>query len=71
MTSPRSGSVLAFSEAAGLGEVVAPDGTRYPFHCVAVADGTRWVEVGAEVTFVVRPGLLGRWEAFDIRLAGR
>ena len=39
------------------------DGTAYPFHCTALVDGTRTIEVGAMVTFGVRPGGLGRWEA--------
>ena len=61
------GRVAAFDVEAGLGEVEADDGTRYPFHCVAVADGSRRIEVGASVRFVAVPGLLGRWEAADLR----
>jgi hypothetical protein len=60
------GVVVAFDEARGLGEVDA-DGVRYPFHCTAIADGTRTIPVGAEVTFELRPGGLGRWEATDLR----
>jgi hypothetical protein len=63
----RRGRVGAFDAEAGLGEVRAEDDRAYPFHCVAIADGTRRVEVGAAVTFTVGPGLPGRWEAFDIR----
>jgi cold shock CspA family protein len=59
------GTVVAFDEARGLGEVDA-DGVRYPFHCTAIADGTRTIPVGTEVTFDVRPGGLGRWEATAI-----
>jgi cold shock CspA family protein len=56
------GNVVDFDEHRGLGTVEA-DGTRYPFHCTAIADGSRTVEVGTTVRFEVRPGPLGRWEA--------
>ncbi len=57
------GRVIAFDEHVGLGEIEADDGTRYPFHCTRIADGTRTIDVGAEVTFEPTPGHLGRWEA--------
>lgn len=56
------GTVVEFDEPRGLGTVAA-DGTAYPFHCTAIADGTRTIDVGATVAFEVRPGGLGRWEA--------
>jgi cold shock CspA family protein len=58
-----SGQVSAFDEHRGLGEIIAADGTVYPFHCTAIADGSRTIAVGAPVQFAVRPGRLGRWEA--------
>jgi cold shock CspA family protein len=61
--SATRGTVSSFDDPRGLGEVTAEDGTTYPFHCTAIADGTRTIEVGAEVTFDVVPGHLGRWEA--------
>ena len=39
----------------------------YPFHCTAIADGTRTIAVGTAVTFDVVPGRLGRWEASGLR----
>lgn len=45
------GVVVAFDEAAGLGSVAGDDGTRYQFHCVEIADGTRTIPVGVPVTF--------------------
>ena len=60
------GAVTSFDEARGLGEVAGVDGGNYPFHCVVIADGTRTVPVGADVRFVVRAGMPGRWEAFDV-----
>ena len=55
-----------FDEAAGLGTVTAGDGTRYPFQCTQIADGTRTVPVGAAVAFEVRAWHLGRYEATAI-----
>jgi cold shock CspA family protein len=59
---PREGVVVEFDEARGLGTVES-GGRTYPFHCTQIADGTRTIEVGAQVTFEVRPGGMGRWEA--------
>jgi CspA family cold shock protein len=61
------GTVTAFDEARGLGEVTAPDGARYPFHCVAIADGTRTIAVGTAVEFEVVAGHRGTWEATNLR----
>jgi len=58
-----NGRVSAFDEHRGLGEVTEAAGAVYPFHCTAIADGTRSIEVGAAVAFEVVPGPLGRWEA--------
>lgn len=59
------GTVVAFDERRGLGEIES-DGVRYPFHCTAMLDGTRTIEVETEVTFEVRPAGMGRWEATAI-----
>jgi cold shock CspA family protein len=65
----RSGRVLAFDDSSGLGEVADDGDARWPFHCSAVADGTRSVAVGAIVAFSLVPGRAGRWEASDLRPA--
>ena len=59
------GQVVTFDEPRGLGTIDA-DGVTYPFHCTALVDGTRTVEIGATVTFEVRPAGMGRWEATTI-----
>lgn len=59
------GAVVAFDERRGLGTIEA-DGRSYPFHCTALLDGTRAVEVGTTVTFEIRPAGMGRWEATRI-----
>lgn len=58
-----TGSVRAFDEDAGLGTIAEDGGPDRPFHCTAIADGTRTIEVGARVRYRVVAGLLGRWEA--------
>ena len=59
----RVGSVRAFDDHRGLGEVTLDDGTVLPFHCTAIADGTRTIEEGTPVRVDVVAGRLGRWEA--------
>lgn len=63
--STLSGSVVSFDREIGLGEVATPDGTRFPFHCIEIADGTRDIPVGTPVTFTLL-GKLGRYEAAHI-----
>jgi cold shock CspA family protein len=60
------GTVSAFDEARGLGEVVGDGAARWPFHCTAIADGTRTIAVGTRVAFEVRAGHLGRDEAVGL-----
>jgi cold shock CspA family protein len=60
---PVRGRVTAFDQDRGIGEVTADDGEVYPFHCTAIADGSRTIAVGAGVEFDVIAGHLGRWEA--------
>jgi len=55
--------VAAFDDAAGVGTVRADGGREYFFHCTAIADGTRTIEVDTEVVFEVVAGRRGQWEA--------
>ena len=55
--------VTEFDDERGLGVVRADDGRDFSFHCAAIADGTRNVEVGTRVVFCVVPGHGGRYEA--------
>jgi cold shock CspA family protein len=57
-----NGSVSAFDEAVGLGEITADDGVVWPFHCIAIADGTRTIAVGTRVGFTLL-AKIGRYEA--------
>ena len=60
------GTVTAFDEHRGLGEITSDDGRVYPFHCTVIADGSRTIAVGSLVDFEVVPGPLGKWEAAQI-----
>ena len=62
----HTGTVTEFDDPRGIGVVTSEDGTEYPFHCTAIADGSRFIAVGAAVRFVGRPGRQGRWEATEI-----
>jgi len=55
--------VTDFDEPRGLGSVRGDDGRSYPFHCTAVADGTRQIAPGTRVVFAVVAGHGGRYEA--------
>lgn len=57
-----NGRVTAFDEAVGLGDVLGEDARQYGFHCVEIADGSRTIDVGAEVEFTVL-AKLGTYEA--------
>jgi cold shock CspA family protein len=58
-----TGTVDTFDEPRGLGAVRSDDGAVLPFHCTAIADGSRTITEGRAVRFVVVPGREGRWEA--------
>jgi cold shock CspA family protein len=63
------GTVSAFDDARGLGEVTSDGGDVLPFHCVSIADGSRTIDVGAAVRYDVLVKL-GRREAFRLRPQG-
>lgn len=58
--------VVEFDRDVGWGTLrVGSSGELLGFHCLDIADGSRSVEVGAEVT-CRRVGRLGHWEATEI-----
>lgn len=57
------GVVDHFDADVGLGAVRTADGASYRFHCTTIADGSRTIEVGRDVTFLVAPAGPGHWEA--------
>lgn len=62
----RVGVVTEFDEGVGLGTVTDDGGQSHPFHCTAIADGSRTIPVGIRVRFHLVPGRQGRWEAADL-----
>ncbi len=63
---PQRGVVATYDTVAGYGTIAAADGRTWWFHCTAIADGSRHIEVAAAVGFRVVAGRQGRWEAADI-----
>ena len=61
----QHGVVVEFDREVGLGVVERDDGSRLPFHCIEIADGSRDIEVGQPVTFDVLLKL-GRAEAAHV-----
>ncbi len=70
MRDPHSGRVASFDEARGIGTVADGAGRTFPFHCTAIADGSRTIVVGTPVTFVLAAGHLGRIEARTVVALG-
>jgi cold shock CspA family protein len=62
----EQGTVETFDTESGLGVVITALGDWYPFHCTAIAGGSRRIDVGREVAFAVGPGGPGRWEAGSV-----
>jgi CspA family cold shock protein len=62
----RRGVVAAFDEQSGLGVVATHEGIEHPFHCIEIADGSRTIDLGTEVSFDLL-AKFGRWEAANIR----
>ena len=65
----HTGVIASFDDPRGIGVIADDDGGEVPFHCTAIADGSRSIEEGARVRFSVVAGHLGRWEAADINPA--
>ena len=67
LASVRVGRVADYDEARGYGELVQEStGVRWWFHCTAIVDGSRRIDVGSTVRFRLQPGHLGRYEAADV-----
>jgi cold shock CspA family protein len=60
------GIVSEFDTFRGLGTVRGEDGTEYLLHCTQIADGSRDIPEGAEVTFE-RMLKFGKYEATNVR----
>jgi cold shock CspA family protein len=58
-----AGTVSEFDEAVGLGTIEVAGWGPLAFHCTAIADGSRRIEVGTEVLTALAARHLGRYEA--------
>ncbi|MGO9196017.1 MAG: hypothetical protein ACLQK4_02675 [Acidimicrobiales bacterium] len=71
MTVIHLGVVSAYDADRGLGSV-RDDAGEHPFHCTAISDGTRQIEEGTEVAFVLVARHGGVFEARAVtKLPGR
>ena len=66
MKAHYSGRVAEFDDHRGRGTVEARGGLYFPFHCTAIADGSRAIGQGTEVRFRLVIGPLGALEATAI-----
>jgi cold shock CspA family protein len=64
---PLVGDVTEFDEPRGLGVISFGAGRHLSFHCTAITNGTRQIDVGTVVAFEVGAGRLGRMEAHSVR----
>ncbi|MEM7341758.1 MAG: cold shock domain-containing protein [Actinomycetota bacterium] len=60
------GFVATYDADVGLGTIDDGAGQSIPFHCTAIAGGSRQIAVGTAVTFVIGAGGPGRWEAHQV-----
>jgi cold shock CspA family protein len=68
---PVLGRVVTFDPRRGIGVIRGDDGVERPFHATRLSDGTRSVEVGTPVAFVVGAGARpGAWEAVEVVKTG-
>ncbi len=64
---PLIGNVVSFDEPRGIGMVECGPDRTVPFHCSAITDGSRKIEVGAVVAVRIVAGRLGVLEARSVR----
>lgn len=61
----RTGTVVAFDVRRGLGTVRGDDGTEHAFHCTAITDGTRTIDAGTRVRYILA-ARIGSYEAAEL-----
>ncbi|MGO9558319.1 MAG: hypothetical protein ACLPQS_09650 [Acidimicrobiales bacterium] len=69
MAAVHLGVVSAYEAARGLG-TVREDGREHPFHCTAISDGTREIDEGTAVAFVLAARHGGVYEARSVSKLG-
>ncbi|MGK0275205.1 MAG: cold shock CspA family protein [Ilumatobacter sp.] len=63
------GVVSEFDGAVGLGSIISSNGSSHAFHVIEIADGTRSIDIGVDVSFDLL-AKFGRYEAANIRVVG-
>jgi len=63
---PGLGTVVEFDEVRGLGRIERRSGELVEFHCTAIADGSRRIDAGTPVAFVLVAAIGGSYEAQSI-----
>ena len=63
---PFFGRVTTYDARRGLGTITDATGATFDFHATAILDGSRRIEPGTDVSFVVVPGHRGRYEASGV-----
>ena len=66
MRAQYTGRVASYDDHRGRGEIEVGDSMHFPFHCTAIADGTRTIAEGAAVRFRLVIGPLGGLEATSV-----
>lgn len=61
-----TGTVVEFEPDVGLGAIETEAGERHVFHCIEIADGSRDIATGTNVSFDLL-AKFGRHEAANIR----
>ena len=64
---PLIGTVVSFDDSRGIGTIETGPDRKVPFHCSAITDGSRTIEVGAVVAVRIVAGRLGVLEARSVR----
>jgi cold shock CspA family protein len=67
---PFFGRVTSFDARRGLGTVTDTEGSVFEFHATAIVDGSRRIDPGTEVSFVVAQGHRGRYQARALTAVG-
>jgi cold shock CspA family protein len=63
MKAQYTGRVAGYDDHRGRGEIEVGGDFRFPFHCTAIADGSRSIAEGTPVQFRLVIGPLGALEA--------
>jgi cold shock CspA family protein len=64
------GVVVSFDAKLGIGVIASREAGSVRFHCTEIADGSRSIERGSRVVFLLRPSPVRGWEAVSVTKVG-